>query len=336
MKKLASLLLVLLMCFFALSSCGDKDEPEKTSDGTAVIRIGYMSGPTGIGMAKLINDNKGNDAKYTFTKFEDTTLAHTALLSGEIDAVCLPTNEAAKFYNTVNDELEVLAINCLNSLQLLTGEGITLNSIEDLEGKTIYTCKNGTPKIILEKLLSAYGVNATISHQIGSGDTALILNKPQDLPPIIVGNKADIVLAPEPIVSTALSKPQTKHKVSLDIGELWDAKFSTPIAMGCIVINEEFADNYEKEVNNFLIEYKKSIEYVSDPKNLETAAGYVVDAGILADATVAKSALTNLGDAIAYVDGREMKTTLVNIYNIFGMNVIGGRLPDDDFYHDGD
>ena len=48
---------------------------------------------------------------------------------------------------------------------------------------------------------------------------------------------------------------------------------------------------------------------------------------------VAKSALANLGDAIAYIDGSDMKNTLVEIYKIFGMQVIGGKLPDDEFYY---
>lgn len=327
MKKITALLLSLLTLatlVFSFSSCG-KDDTK--------IRIGYMAGPTGIGMAKLINDNKDNSEKYEFTKYADTTTANTDLMTGNLDIACLPTNEAAKYYSTENNNMQVLAINCLNSLCLLTNDNVTLNSIDDLQGKTIYTCKNGTPKIILQKLLQAYGISATISYQIGEGDTALTLTTPQDLAPVIVANKADIVLAPEPIVSNALAKPTAKHKVSLDIGALWEAKFDSSIAMGCIVVSKTFAAEHPKALEKFLKDYKASINYMADASNADTAACYVVDAGIMGDAAVAKSALANLGSAIAYVDGAEMKDVLVKIYNVFGLPVIGGKMPDDEFYY---
>jgi NitT/TauT family transport system substrate-binding protein len=218
-------------------------------------------------------------------------------------------------------------------LFLLTNETVTVDSIDDLNGKTIYTCKNGTPRIILQKILEAYKINATISYVIGEGEDALTINTPQDIPPVIIKNKAAIVLAPEPIVSTALSKPSAKHKVALDLSDVWDQKFDSPIAMGCIVVSKRFADEHPIAIENFLKEYKQSIEFMSDVNNLDKAADLVVKAGISDDPKIAKSALSNLGKAIAYVDGAEMKEALEDIYNIFGLLVIGGKLPEESFYY---
>lgn len=331
MKKLTSLLLITLTVLTmlpGLASCKVEDD--------AQIKIGYMAGPTGIGMAKIIDDYGGEEAteQYDFIKYADTNSANTDLMNGQLDIACLPTNEAAKFYNTVNPDLVVLAINCLNSLCLLTNDNVTVNSISDLEGKTIYTCKNGTPRIILTKLLEAYGINANVVFELGEGDTATTITTPQDLAPVIVANKADIVLAPEPIVSNALSKPTAKHKVAFDLGEAWDAKFDTPIAMGCIAVRREFLEEHPVAIEAFLERYEDSIEYMSDPTNIDRAAELVIKAGIMADLEPAKSALRNLGDAIEYIDGDDMKETLVNIYNVFGLNVIGGKLPDNNFYYE--
>ena len=327
MKKLIALILcitTLLALCLSLASC-KKDDTQ--------IRVGYMAGPTGIGMAKLINDNKDSAEKYEFTKYADTTSANTDLMTGKLDIACLPTNEAAKFYNTVNSDMQVLAINCLNSLCLLTNDSVEINSIEDLNGKEIVTCQNGTPRIILQKLLEAYGISATISYQVGEGDAAVTIKTPQDIAPIVVQNKADVILAPEPIVSNALSKPSAKHKVTLDLSALWAEKFDSPIAMGCIVVSKSFAEEHPKVVASFLKEYEKSIKYMASSENVDTAASYVVDAGIMGDEAVSKSALNNLGSAIAYLDGEEMKETLISIYEIFGLGVVGGKLPDDNFYY---
>ena len=81
------------------------------------------------------------------------------------------------------------------------------------------------------------------------------------------------------------------------------------------------------------IDLLRSIEYISTPGNLETAAQYIVDAGVLDAVPAAKKSLVNLGSAIAYRDGEDMKTTLVDFYNAIGSNLIGGKLPDDEFYY---
>jgi hypothetical protein len=98
MKKLVSLLLILSTLTLLFVSCKKDD---------TVIRVGYMAGPTGMGMAKLIGDN--DTEKYDFKKYADTAVAKADLTAGNIDIICLPTNEAAMYYNNVDKNLRVLA-----------------------------------------------------------------------------------------------------------------------------------------------------------------------------------------------------------------------------------
>ena len=330
MKKILTLLLIatMLLSLGTLTSCG-KDDTK--------LNVGFMTGPTGLGMAELIANNGGleGNEKYAFTKFDDTNAAAAALQTGKLDVVCLPTNEAAKIYNqdTSDVDVQVLAINCLNSLYVVAKSDIQISSFSDLEGKTVYTCKNGTPKIILDKLISEYGLNVTVKTELGEGAGATQIAKPQDLPGVIVAGKADIVIAPEPIVTNALMKAST-YSVKLDLGDAWDAKFETPIAMGCIVARQDFVEDHKSLINKFLKEYKASISFMSDTKNIDSAAQYAVDTEIMGAVPAAKKAISNLGDSISYIDGKEMKATLKNVYTAFGINVIGGKMPEDDFYYE--
>lgn len=325
MKKIIALLLTLILSLGMLASCGDKDDTQ--------LKIGFMNGPTGLGMAELIVTNGGLDGNesYAFSKFENTNDAVAALIGGKLDVVCLPTNEAAKVYNNEETKIDVqvLALNCLNSLFVVAKNDIQINSFADLEGKTIVTCKNGTPKIILDKLISEYGLNITVKTEVDENTT---IKTPQELPGVISAGKADIVVAPEPIVTNALMK-NSAYSVKLDLGEAWDAKFETPVAMGCILARKDFIEAHESVIENFLKDYKDSIEFMNNSANLETAAQYAVDTTIMGAVPAAKKAITNLGDAIAYVDGKEMKSTLENVYNVFGLPVIGGKLPNEDFYY---
>lgn len=350
MKKLIALLLILTLSLTVLASCnifsgneneqnGASNENSGTEDNT-VIRIGYMQGPTGMGMAKLIHDNGGaaGNQKYQFTKFEDASKATAALLSGSIDMACLPTNNAAIIYNTKNAAAQVLALNCLNSLFLLTKSGTEITSFEDLEGKTIYTISNGTPKVILQHILNEKGINATIATEaVINGDTKA-LAQPSNLASAMIAGAVDIALVPEPVATAAPLQVANQnkgytYKVALDITDVWETISENPIAMGCIVGRTDFVKEHKNITDAFLAEYKSSIEFIANKENIDTSAAYIVEAGVLGAAGPAKKSLTNLGNAISYVDGEEMKKVLIDFYNSINVNLIGGKLPDDNFYY---
>lgn len=338
MKKILSLILVLTLFTLTLASC-DFLTPEKREED-APIKIAYMNGPTGMGIAKLVHDNGGVDGnqKYEFTKYDDAALATADLVAGKIDIACLPTNTAASLYNKTQ-KVTTLAINCLNSLFIMTKTGVEINSLSDLEGKTIYTIQNGTPAAILNHLLEESNVNAAVKTSIGAGDEEKTIAAPTDLAPLLIAGKIDIALVPEPVATAAPLKIASQNKdytytVAIDLTDAWSEISTSPVAMGCVVANSNFASSNKDKVNAFLSEYEASINFIADSKNLEIAAGYVVDAGVLDAVPAAKKSLTNLGDAIAYIDGAEMKTILVDFYNAIGLNLIGGKLPDDKFYYE--
>ena len=332
MKKLLAFLLIVTTCAILLASCGLIKPRTK-------IRIAYMNGPTGMGIAKLIHDNggtEGND-KYEFIKYSDASLATADLLAGNVDMACIPTNTAATLYNKTQN-VQTLAINCLNSLFLMTKTGVEINSLSDLEGKTIYTIQNGTPAVILRHLLEESGVNATVRTTIGEGNDEKAIAAPTDLAPLLIAGKVDIALVPEPVATAAPLKiaQQEKdytYKVAINLTEAWAQISSSPVAMGCIVVNKNFASEHKYAINSFLKEYKASIEFISSSENIDTSAQYIVDAGVLDAVPAAKKSLTNLGSAISYIDGAEMKTVLTDFYNAIGTNLIGGKLPDDEFYY---
>lgn len=318
MKKLLAILLTLSISLLLLVGCGETPDPDNTQ-----LRVGFLSGPTGIGMAKLINDNGGlqGNEKYSFRSYAaeeaPTKTAKAELLTGKIDLICLPTNEAVEYYNTQDDNCVVLSINTLNTLYFISDENTTISSLSDLEGKTIYTCENGTPKMVLEHLLEKAKINATISTKDGN------IGSPDQLKQHIVAGSVPIAFAPEPIVSASAFARSNSNKApySVDIScdTVWNEYCEGSLAMGCIVASETFVKNHPQVIEAFLKDYKASIEYVSNSENIDSASEYVVNAGILPNPKVAKSAITNLGNSIAYVDGSNMKTMLEAFYKELGL-----------------
>ena len=333
MKKIIATLLLLTISLLAFASCGIFQSNANSDEQTQKIRIGYMAGPTGMGMAKLIGDNGGlenGNEKYSFTKYADTKAATADLAAGNIDVICLPTNEAAAYFNTVDSGIKVLAINCLNSLFLLTDKNTSVTSLKDLEGQTIYTCKNGTPRTVLEYIVNQLGINVTVSYEY---DGKEILT-PADLSAQVVAGNLPNAVMPEPLVTSSLLSIQKNgnteiaYTVDVNLTSEWEKISSTPVAMGCIVANSDFVEKNPTVIEAFLSEYKASVEYIGNPENLDSAANYVVETGVMAAVPAAKKALTNLGSAISYIDGNDMKETLVAFYT-----AIGVKLPADEFYY---
>ena len=339
MKKLIALLLLITLFTVSLTSCNifSKDDDKETT-----IKVGFMEGPTGMGMAKLIHDyttqNNPENAKYQFVKFKDAKEATDALIAGSVDLACLPTNNAATIYNTKDGVAKVLAINCLNSLFLMTKTGTALTYLDELEGKTIYTISNGTPKILLEHALKEKGINATVATKATINGVEQNLAQPSDLASALIAGAVDIALVPEPVATAAPLNIKNQNKdytysVAFDFTSVWAEVSDTPVAMGCLVGRTEFINENKEAVDAFLAEYKASIEYISNKDNIDSSANLIVEATVLGAVPAAKKSLTNLLGAIAYKDGSEMAGILKAFYGTLNTNVIGGKLPDDNFYY---
>lgn len=310
MKKITALLLLVVMLVSFMSGC---------SDDKTVIKIGVMSGPTGMGMAKLMADNDEQNPKYDFTVYSAPTTATADILSKELDMLCLPTNTAAALANKNPDTLTVLSINTLGSLYLVTDKDTKINSIKDLEGKTIYaSVPNSTTGPIINYLLEKNDVNATVEFE--PDHDALVAK--------VVKNEVSIAILPEPKVSAATFR-NSNYSVDLNLSEEWDKVSDTPLAMGCIVVRNEFLEQHKSLVKSFLKDYEASINYIVDEKNTN-AAQMIIDEGVIpAAAPVVTSALNNLRDSIVYLDGRDMKEALEKFYA-----AIGVEAPQDEFYYD--
>lgn len=317
MKKIILLLLTLSLVF-GFAACAD-EEPE---GDTTQIKIGVMNGPTGMGIAKLINDNGMESDKYVFKTYSDPTTATATLTNGENDILCVPTNLAANLSNKKDDFITVAAINCLGSLYVVAKDGVEINSINDLQDKTIYYgVKTSTTEPILRYILEQNDVTANIVSEI---DHDTVTTK-------MVKGEIDIAVVPEPKATASINQAKAKnnnYSIKLNLSEEWDSVSDTGLAMGCIIVKNDFIRNHKAALDAFLNEYKASIEFIGNEQNKAEAAQMIVDAGIIPKLPIANSALNNLYGSIIYIDGDEMKKTLIDFYNNIGI-----ALPGDEFYY---
>lgn len=323
MKKILSLLLILVLSLSLFASCG-KDEETNTEEGKTNVKVSVLNGTTGFGMAHLMeqNANKKASNNYTFSVESEGTDIIAQLVNGTVDIAALPTNAASVVYNRTQGAVKVIAINTLGVLYVIDS-GNSVNSIADLEGKKIY-CPAQNPMFILKHLLNKNGINAEI-------DTTY--SAPADLRSALASGELDdaIAVLPEPMVTIAQSANKNL-RVALDLTEEWNKVEDSSLVQGCVVVRTEFLTKNKDAVDKFLAEYKTSIEYMST--NTADAAKLVKKHGIFANENVAKAAIPKCN--VAYMDGSDMKKAMEGFLaamNTVAPASIGGALPTDDFYY---
>ena len=173
-------------------------ETTEPIDPELEIKITVLSGTTGMGMAKLISDDKNGSASlnYSFSVISDPTAVPPTILQKTTDIAAVPTNLASTHYKKTNGGVYVLALNTQGVLYVLEN-GNTVNSIADLKGKTVYVPGEGTnPEYILRYIIEKNGLvvgkDVTFNYSFGT---------PDDLSEAVAAGLADIALLPEPKVT---------------------------------------------------------------------------------------------------------------------------------------
>lgn len=331
-RNLTALVLALIM-IFALAACGQKQESEPTptpapeADASLPVNVMVLNGTTGFGMAGLISDSEAGNAalNYTFSVETDASNITAALVNGTADIGALPTNAAATLYNKTGGKVQVLALNTLGVLYLVTDGSEEITSFEDLRGKTVYAPAQN-PTFIFQALCEKNGL--AVGEDITIDNTYA---QPADLNTAVSSGEVSLAVLPEPMVTVARSA-NDQLTVALDLTAEWDKVMPAgSLVQGCVVVRTEFAEEHPAEVAKFLEEYEASIELLTS--DTAAAAQKIEETGVFAKAAVAQKAIPNCN--VCFVTGAEMQSALGEFLNVMFEVVpdsIGGAVPADDFY----
>ncbi len=329
MKKFISFVSIImcLLLAFSLTACNKKDDTTATGEYSAVdMTVACMTGPTGMGMAKLMADSEAKLTanNYTFEVKAAATDILPKFIKGEINIASVPTNVAATVYNQTGGKVRILAVNTYGVLSILE-KGNTIDSIDDLKGKTVYsTGKGQNPEYILNYILTQNGINP-------ESDLTIEFVSSDDLKAKLISGEAEVAMAPEPLATAVMVQNKELNRV-LSINDEWSKVSENQLMMGCVIALESYINENKAAVEKFLEEYSKSIAFAKE--NIDQAANLCATYQISPSAPIAKKSLplSNL----CYVTGAEMKASVTAYYSVlFAANPtsIGGAMPKDDFYY---
>ncbi|MDM8310846.1 MULTISPECIES: ABC transporter substrate-binding protein [Clostridium] len=330
MRKKISTLLLISLIISSLSGCVMTSSKNQKKEEEVAVKITALKGPTGMGIAKMISDEKNKeDKKYDINIANSIDEITPKLVNKEIDIAAVPSNLASILYNNNGGEIKTLAVNTLGVLYIVEN-GNTVNNLEDLKGKTIYSSgKGATPEYALNYVLKENGINPDkdLKIEYKSEHTECLS--------ALLNDKNGIALLPQPFVTIALTKNENL-RVALDLTKEWDAlnkdkKDGSALITGVVVARKEFIDKYPQKVKNFLEEYKKSVDFTNN--NIEEASKLIGENGIV-QAEVAKMAIPKCN--ITFIDGKDMKDKLSGYLKVLydaNQKSVGGKMPSDDFYY---
>lgn len=313
----------------AESTAASAEETSQNTDGT-VVRVASLKGPTSLGLLFLMDKaNKGETANtYEFRMATGADEILPLMVKGDLDIALIPANVASILYHKTQGGVEVIDINTLGVLYMVSGED-GLTDFTDLKGKTIYlTGKGTTPDYVLQYLLNANGMSVddvTLEYKSEATEVASVLAED----PTAIG------LLPQPFV-TAACMQNDALKVIFDLNEEWNkvqGASGSSMVTGVTVVRKEFLEENEEAVKAFMEEHKASAEAINaDPA---TGAALAVEAQIVAKEPIAQKAIPDCN--ITYMDKAEMKQALSGYLDVLfhqDSQSIGGGLPESDFYYD--
>lgn len=320
MKKLFCIVLSLM---FVLSCTAFGTESQKPT-----VRLAAMTGPTAMGLVKLLDDaEKGlSENTYAFLLAGAADEISPRLIQGKLDIASIPVNLAAVLNNKTGGALTLLAVNTLGVIYIVEKGGETVQSLADLKGKTIYaTGKGSTPEYNLTYLLKQAGLTA------GEDVTIEWKSEPAEVVAIMSQQPAAVAMLPQPYVTVAQSKVDTL-RIALNLTQEWDSLgLDSRMITSGIVVRTAFLQENPQAVESFLREFAASALYANE--SVAETAQLIEKLGIV-KAPIAQKALPYCN--IVCLTGEEMKEALSSYLQVlFDLNPasVGGALPADSFYY---
>ena len=305
MKKiLGFILLVFLM--FASSACQNND----TSISVIV--------PNGIpAIAQSYIEYDALEKGYLIDRVSGPSSLVAAFTSESHDVIIAPINLGANLYNK-DSSYKLAAVITWSNLQLISREEI---DIEKIDGRNIIAFgENAVPEMVIDYIFSsfAYETEPVISYQASSAQESFLSFMQDD---------TSLAIVSEPI--TSIARAEISDLYVYDLLEFWQ-EFSglDDFPQAGVFVNGE---TNRKEINLYLDELKLSSQNVLINPLLTATNCETLDYPF--DKNIIENSIPN--SHIAYIlasENRELINDFLKMIFDFNKELIGDKIPDDNFY----
>ncbi len=150
-----------------------------------------------MGMVQLMSEQEALEAPdFDFTMVTAADELVASFTKGDTDIALLPANVASVLYNKTEGNVQVLDINTLGVLYLVTAD-TSITGIADLKGKTLYSTGKARLEYALNYLLEANGLSA-------EDVTVEYKSEPTEVVSILAQDETAVGVLPQPFCNRRL------------------------------------------------------------------------------------------------------------------------------------
>ena len=310
MKKIISLLLVLVVSVFFIG-CKEKEDP-------------YLLTPEGIPLVAI----GGAVDEFNVTTTPGPQVLQSELVQDNYDVIIAPVTLGAQLSIKGSINYKMAAVITFDNMYIIARSDKALSSISDLEGKTLYAYGQNQPSdIMLKYALEKSSVNCTIEY----ADSVATVVSSYFMP----GN-ADYALVAEPYLS--------KVKQKLDVKVIDVAEVLRNLDEGSVDFVPQAAIYVYKDLSK--LEVKKILKKLEANINSLKSDASAYAKVLLEKDTNLYPLFTNLGEevlsgvcanaGISYLKAYDNKAKLeafFSIVNKANKNLFNDSLPEDELYY---
>lgn len=283
------------------------------------IKIGLVkNSASALGAVHLFTNSADNSAyeKYTPAVYNTAAELESAFEANEVSVAVLPSDIAAKCYENTGCAVTAITTNCN---YYIAENGNTINDIQDLNGKTIAVSEEDTLAQTVLNVIAKYN-NINVNYTTLDTNEQLIAG--------LNDGSISIALTQEPYLSRATAG---NVRSALDLYDHWNDAADTELVTSCLVVNKNFISEYSVPFQFFMKDYSASSPMAK--RNTEETSVSAGEFSLTDNVDASKAAIPGCG--ITFTTDKDMKADLQAFYNVIyaeDPNVLGGHLPDDDFY----
>ncbi|EPJ45368.1 MAG: ABC transporter substrate-binding protein [Osedax symbiont Rs1] len=254
----------------------------------------------------------------------------SGIISGDMQLSGIPSYVGANLYNK-GIPVQLMNILTWGLLYIVSTDG-SIKSIADIAGKTItMPFKNDMPDLVFKYITEKAGmVN-------GKDFTLNYASTPLEVVQMMLSGRADICILPEPAATAAMLKGHSKglqiHR-SISIQEAWgEATGGSPrIPQAGLLVNRQLVDTSPDLLRAIQQDCVTSSAWaINNPAEAGVLAQDYI--GIKAKITEKSMPFINLDATPAQTAKKELESFFAKLAEL-SPAIIGGKLPDNDFYLD--
>ncbi|NLX61693.1 MAG: ABC transporter substrate-binding protein [Tissierellia bacterium] len=335
MKRTFIILLALLLIFTVACTgteekgtleTGEIEEVHKEQLEKQIVKFYFPAGVPSLTVAKLVKENPNIDENIAIEYELQSTpdLLASKVLKEEADIAIVPSNLAAQLYNK-GIPYKLAGTSVWGTLYLVGTED--LNSIDDLRGKEITSFgKNLTPDLVFKYVMSQNSLDVNKDIAIN------YLSAASEVGPQFISGKTNLALLSEPQTTNILMKKEDA-RILIDFNEEWSriTGHENGYPQASLIIKTDLIDSHRNFVEKFLEVYEDSLKWIKE--NPELAGEYMEELEFGMNKAIVVNGIDRMNVyPFKIQDSLEVYDKYYQVLLDFAPDVIGGQIPDEEFY----